>query len=321
MRKVPTSKQASITIGVCTYQREEILRKTLPSLLRAVSQSESKPQILVCDNGSTDGTERVVQAIGGSDVEYLKESRRGKCYALTSVIEKATGTWLILVDDDLLVNDDWYLAYQNAIESHSEAECFGGAISPYCLFTPSWLQQQLMLLYPAVFGILKIPADCKMSVEKDLLAYGGNMTFRLESLRRHSFDLQLGMFGSTRVSGEDSQLVTQVLQAGGEGWLLANAEANHCLPPSRVSLQAFGSWFAGKGRAARRHEAGKVLLKHVWHVGYSSVVSTAADLFIARALRGLLPLLAKGSMLYGYWTNVNAPQGLNGCSSNRKRLN
>lgn len=78
-------------------------KATVLELLRRV---EAVPlpvgkQIIIVDDGSTDGTRELLAGLGGRATVVLHERNRGKGAALRTALERATGDFVIIQDADL----------------------------------------------------------------------------------------------------------------------------------------------------------------------------------------------------------------------------
>jgi glycosyltransferase involved in cell wall biosynthesis len=93
-----------LTIVIPTYNRKGILRKTLEAY-RFQSAPEEILEILVVDDGSTDGTDSVVAQSGeGSPIpiRYLRQDNRGRASARNHGIREARGEIVLFGDDDTI---------------------------------------------------------------------------------------------------------------------------------------------------------------------------------------------------------------------------
>lgn len=100
---VHESMPASVSVIIATYNRAALLRETLQSVL---AQTVQPLEILVADDGSTDGTADMLRAFGDR-VTHLPLPHRGQPAAPRNVaVARARGDWLALVDhDDLWAPD------------------------------------------------------------------------------------------------------------------------------------------------------------------------------------------------------------------------
>ena len=103
----------SLTIIIPTYNRKEILKKCLNALF-IQTYSQSNFEIIVIDDGSTDGTEGVVKEIIKSapvGLRYFKQANKGPAAARNAGIKNAQGDIVLLIGDDII-------ATKTLIEEH-----------------------------------------------------------------------------------------------------------------------------------------------------------------------------------------------------------
>jgi glycosyltransferase involved in cell wall biosynthesis len=78
-------------------------KATVLELLRRVEAAEipAAKQIIIVDDGSTDGTRELLKGVGARATIVLHERNRGKGAALRTALERATGDIVIVQDADL----------------------------------------------------------------------------------------------------------------------------------------------------------------------------------------------------------------------------
>ena len=95
----------SISIAIPAYNEEKRLPKTLDSILAYLAERDFSPvEILVVDDGSTDGTAALVEAYGSRDsrIRLLRNpGNRGKGYSVRHGMLEAKGDWVLFSDADL----------------------------------------------------------------------------------------------------------------------------------------------------------------------------------------------------------------------------
>jgi len=110
--------EASVVIP--TFNRRESLRRTLESLSRQTFEFD-RMEVVVVDDGSTDGTERVCQGSFSFRLFYLRQAHQGVVAARNLGASTAHGKILVFVDDDM-THDPGYLGA--LVEAHREyARC------------------------------------------------------------------------------------------------------------------------------------------------------------------------------------------------------
>ena len=91
--------QEEISVIIPTYDRAGLLPRAIRSVL---GQSRPPTEVVVVDDGSTDGTERLVRSEFPT-VRYLRQENRGVAAARNHGIREARGEWVAFLDSD----DEW----------------------------------------------------------------------------------------------------------------------------------------------------------------------------------------------------------------------
>ena len=92
-----------VSVVIPTFNREALLRRAIESVL---CQTHRAVEVLVVDDGSTDGTAVMMAATYAADarVRYLPQQNAGVAVARNRGLAAATGDYLALLDSD----DYWY---------------------------------------------------------------------------------------------------------------------------------------------------------------------------------------------------------------------
>jgi glucosyl-dolichyl phosphate glucuronosyltransferase len=143
---IPVTSQPAcdISVVVPTYNRRQLLAKTLESLIGQRAASV-RYEVLVVDNNSTDDTRSVVETFTQrwSAIRYLFEPRRGVSHARNTGIAAASAPIVAFIDDDVEADPSWIRNIKQAFDDHPDIDCLGGAIrghfpeQPPAWFTPS----------------------------------------------------------------------------------------------------------------------------------------------------------------------------------------
>jgi glucosyl-dolichyl phosphate glucuronosyltransferase len=224
---------AEVSIIVCTHNRADMLEGCIRSIL--ADPSERSRELIVVDNGSTDGTERLVRDLASTEKElairYEFEGRIGKAHALNRGVSCARGALLVFTDDDVLVEPGWV---DSLCEPFSDPAVVatGGRIVPEWPFEPpAWM---LGPHADHVAGCDWGPEPRMHDPSHDELPCGANMAARSELARQYDppFPTALGP-GRIRTQYEEF-VFGQRLAVKGKIPYAPGAIVRHRVQPERV---------------------------------------------------------------------------------------
>lgn len=96
-----------ISVIITTYNRAHTITRSLESVLR---QTQQNLEVVVVDDGSTDGTDEYMQTVTDPRVRYIKlETNQGASVARNRGIKEAKGDYVLVWDSDDVL-------YPNALE-------------------------------------------------------------------------------------------------------------------------------------------------------------------------------------------------------------
>lgn len=116
-----------IAVVVCTYNRNHLLRGALQSLINQRTSGRFCFEVVVVDDGSTDGTaESVFEASENSSVpvRYIRNVGKGQARATNIGIQATSASWIALFDDDQVADEQW-LAKLLQMAQATGASCVG----------------------------------------------------------------------------------------------------------------------------------------------------------------------------------------------------
>ncbi len=92
-----------ISVVVPTFQRRDSLEVVLPSLLRQ-SFDPDQYEILLCDAGSTDGTEELIKELDDRRLRFLPGPNAGRSGARNRGVRSAKGDLILFTDADIIAD-------------------------------------------------------------------------------------------------------------------------------------------------------------------------------------------------------------------------
>jgi hypothetical protein len=120
-------KSPRFSVVIPTYNREGLLKETIESVL---AQTYSDYELIVADNGSTDGTLPMLLSYG-SKLRILSESRRGGEFARSKGASGAKGEYIALLDDDDLFFPNTLEVYNRIITAESAPAVIFGSMEHF----------------------------------------------------------------------------------------------------------------------------------------------------------------------------------------------
>ena len=89
----------NISVVIPSYNRKEFLKRSIDSV---INQTKKPLEIIVVDDGSTDGTETMIKS-DYDFVKFIKQKNKGVSAARNIGIEVSIGEWICFLDSD----DEW----------------------------------------------------------------------------------------------------------------------------------------------------------------------------------------------------------------------
>jgi glucosyl-dolichyl phosphate glucuronosyltransferase len=240
----------NICVAICTWNRAEMLRKTLEKMVLLEKTDEFEWNLIVVNNNCTDNTDNVLLSFETKlPLKHITEPKPGLSNARNAAVRETDGDYVIWTDDDVLVDKNWLLAYVDAFKKWPEAAVFGGPVEPWFEgVPPKWLQKYWKLASDA-FAARDFGEDpVAFNSANKCLPYGANYAIRMKEQKAHLYDPDLGIRGEEIVLGEETQVVKKILASGSTGWWVPGAKVLHWIPKNRQSFNYIEQYFMGAGK-------------------------------------------------------------------------
>ncbi len=256
------------TVAICTRNRRKSLARCLDSLRK--QQASFDWDILVVDNGSTDGTHEVItRAQSNSDVAILTalEPKTGLTHARNRALSDARGDVVLMVDDDMTFEKGWLDAHMSPFTDQSIGATGGRTLPVFPESTPDWMRSELQSGTGGPCGHYDLgPKQVDLVADDPRLPMGGNMAIRRScALELGGFSEALGI-GNSPLLGEDTDLSRRIRSSGRRILYLPDATTHHHLEADKLSMSSISEYYRAYGRteAFTRDGSGKHNVK--WHV-------------------------------------------------------
>jgi glycosyltransferase involved in cell wall biosynthesis len=196
-------KECLVSVVIPTKDRAYVLEKTIDSL---VNQTYKNIEIIVVDDGSTDGTELLVEGFKKKykRIKFLKNKKNmGPAASRNKGVKNAKGEIIFFTDSDCFVSENWI---ETVIKEYKDEEVVGvgGYLKPG---SNNWIAklENLQNKY-----LLKIGSKRIKGKEKTPTGYTNSMTYK-----KSVFD-EVGGFDEhfKLPSGEDVELKKRIAKKG-----------------------------------------------------------------------------------------------------------
>lgn len=193
-----------VTVVVPTFNRQDALLETLEALAR-VDYPHDQWEVIIVDDGSTDGSEAAVRQWAQNHpitVRYIRQENAGRSVARNRGVAEAHGEVLIFIDNDIIVEPDFIQAHAQALADNSNCWILGKVMqSPKLCRTPfGRYRNALMESYSAAYA-------------NDRLSETDGMTTQNISMPTADFQ-RLGGFDLDLIGPEDWELAWRARQTG-----------------------------------------------------------------------------------------------------------
>lgn len=215
-----------ISICMCTYKRDT-LRKTLDSLYAQKLPVDYTLEIVVVDNDIDESGRARCDDFQSRNkkvsIHYHVNSERNLSAVRNTSIEKASGDFLVFIDDDEWAESNWVSSLVDAIDQYQADAIFGKVNVIYPESSPAWIAEGDMFGkdHHATGTVLKKGATSNAILKSHWVKAEG---FR--------FDPVFGKSG-----GEDTDFFHRIANAGGKLVFDNNAVVSEVVEDHRLNLE------------------------------------------------------------------------------------
>ena len=238
-----TELSMRFSIIIPTLNRCDLLADALASV-QALSFPAGEYEIIVVDNGSTDGTSELVERLnedGGKPIRYVYEAQPGLHWARHAGARAAQGDILAFTDDDAVVTSGWLAALSTAYDDPQVGAAGGPIHVRWRTSPPSWVPPL------GTFGHLDYGPDYR-ELSWPRTINGGNFSVRKQAL------FEVGGFNpdtsvEDRLVGDGETGLCRKLYAA--GWKIAyvpDALVYHIQDGAKITLSTMRHRYAQQAR-------------------------------------------------------------------------
>ena len=266
-----------LSVLLSTRDRAPLLTDMLEHLCRQEGLDGVRWELLVVDNGSTDGTPDVLARFAERlPLVALREPRAGKSLALNRALESVRGELLVFTDDDVKPVPRWLAEYLAASRRWPEHGIFGGPILPlYPPEMPGWMRKladdRPNYAAPAFGRFLLDQEEGRMKE----LPFGGNWAVRAQAMSGVRFRTDTGPEGAV---GEDTDILLRLSRDQFAPIYVPAAGLGHVIRADQVQVPAL------LGRAHRLGRGNLIVFTETLGLPLESIWKHRLQLLLAKTL-------------------------------------
>ena len=195
-----------ISVCICTFHRPVLLLELLNAIgQQKLTNLDAAVEIVVVDNDPLCSAHPVLaswRSPPGFTLVFMHEPEPNIAVARNAATQKASGDWIVFIDDDETPTQDWLSRLVDVQRRFQADAVFGPVVPRYVLGTPSWIREG------AYFDRRRFATGTPID-EAD--ARTGNVLVKADRLKSLTgpFDRSFGLTG-----GEDSVLFRDLLAVG-----------------------------------------------------------------------------------------------------------
>lgn len=220
-----------LSVIICSRNRCALLEQTIRQVA-AQAVPGCTVEIIVGDNGSSDGTGAMLRRLGIElGVRSVYERRAGMNFARLGALAEASGEFIVFTDDDVVPAPDWLASIVAGAARWPDASVFGGSIVLlYPDGTPDWVRTLQHVGFPSK------PEQRPEGPMPDALPTGPNFAVRRALLDSITFNTDIGPDGTaTYVMGAETEFLRRARDAGHVPIFIPAARVGHIIQPHQLT--------------------------------------------------------------------------------------
>ena len=232
----------TLDVIIPTYNRAQLLRRTVESLLRCPLPAGLHVSLIVVDNNSTDDTCSAIaemQQTASLPIRYVRETVQGSSHSRNAGIASGRGDLIGFVDDDEQVDEGWFSTIARELQDLSVHYIGGPCLPIWEAPAPNWLPPG----YHSVIGAIPPKARCRYDEGHPGILNGGNAVVRREVFAKiGTYSTRLGRDAKRLLSEEDAEFFNRLLRAGISGMYVPELIIHHYVPRERLTRRYHRRW-------------------------------------------------------------------------------
>ena len=231
-----------LSVVICTYNRNNILKICLESIIKYFPINFTT-ELIIVNNNSTDATAQTLTNFAKkySWINLINEPKQGLSQARNTGFQFASYSWILFLDDDAKIDQNLFNRVYEHIKSQNY-QCIGGLYLPwYINEKPKWFRDN--------WASNRLDYDSLKPMRNGEFASGGVFLVHKDLLNKHKgFRTNYGMSGKHLGYGEETDLQLRIRKSGHKVAYDPEMIIYHLVPPHKmtISWQLNSSFQMGK---------------------------------------------------------------------------
>ena len=232
-----------ISVIIPTYNPDQArLNQTLTALKKQTLPAQDWEIILV-DNNSNNDALLHLETLWHPNFRIVKETKQGLTYARIKGFKQANGDFIVMVDDDNLLDNHYLATVLSFFEKNIQVGSIGGkSIALFENLVPEkWKKDFLKMLAVRDLGDDLLISDTTLTVYPTFAPIGAGMGLKKEALKAYIDDIEnnenitTDRVGNSLASGGDNEINIFMLKQGYAVAYLSQLTLQHIIPSTRLS--------------------------------------------------------------------------------------
>ena len=195
-------------------------------------------------------------------------------------IMEARGEIIAFTDDDVIVDKYWIQNIEKAFKEHDDVACVGGKILPiWEISKPKWLKPNLY------YNLALLDYGDSAAYMDSPSIWGANFAVKSEMFKKYGlFDSNLGRIPRKLYSGEETEFLQRLQNAGEKVLYYPLSIIYHCVPAHKLSKRYFRKWNFDAG------ELRGILMKDTKYFNFLNIHSLTSKKMLRDIIVGLLKI-------------------------------
>lgn len=237
--------EGGVSVIVCCYNSESIIRNTMEHLFAQRVQNDLQFEIILVDNNSKDKTVVTAKTVAQEQnnkypLRVVTEEEQGLSYARIRGLKEARYNYVLFCDDDNWLEESYISTAYNILRNNDDIGVLGGrgeAVSN--IDFPNWFYSYNYYYAVGVQDLFSGDVSYKGYV------WGAGFMLKKQialNFLNHGFQFFCtGRKGDDLLAGEDAEICKWYLLAGKKLWYDESLVFKHFIPEKRLTKEYFKS--------------------------------------------------------------------------------